>query len=70
MGKASTTVKIEKFGISYIKFHAPKFIQELDKYDSIKLEIVGKANLNEWMGTYTPQIFITSYQVEDGTLGF
>lgn len=70
MGKASTTVKIEKFGISYIKFHAPKFIQELDKYNSIKLEIVGKANLNEWMGTYTPQIFITSYQVEDGALGF
>lgn len=70
MGKNSDTVKIEKFGVAYIKFHAKDFINELAQYDSIKLEIVGKANLNEWGGYQTPQIFITNYQIEDGSLGF
>lgn len=70
MGKNSDTVKIEKFGIAYMKFHAKDFIQELAQYDSIKLEVVGRGNLNEWGGYTTPQIFITNYQIEDGSLGF
>ena len=70
MGKNSDTVKIEKFGVAYMKFHAKDFIQELAQYDSIKLEVVGRANLNEWGGYQTPQIFITNYQIEDGSLGF
>jgi single-stranded-DNA-specific exonuclease len=70
MGKNSDTVKIEKFGVAYMKFHAKDFIQELAQYDSIKLEVVGRANLNEWGGYQTPQIFISNYQIEDNTLGF
>ena len=70
MGKNQDTVKITKFGIAYMKFHAKDFIEELGKYDNVKLEVVGRANLNEWMGNYTPQIFISNYQIEDGTLGF
>lgn len=70
MGKNSDTVKIEKFGIAYMKFHAKDLIQELAKYDEIKMEIVGRTNLNEWMGNYTPQIFIENYQIEDGSLSF
>ena len=70
MGKNSDTVKIEKFGIAYMKFHAKDMIQELSKYDTIKLEVVGRANMNEWGGYYTPQIFISNYQIDDNTLGF
>ena len=70
MGKNADTVKIVKFGITYIKFHAKEMLEELKKYNSIKLEVVGRANLNEWMGTYTPQIFISNYQIEDDSLGF
>lgn len=70
MGKNQDTVKITKFGIAYMKFHAKEFLEELAKYDNVKLEVVGRANLNEWMGNYTPQIFISNYQIEDGTLGF
>ena len=70
MGKSSDTVKIEKFGIAYMKFHAKDMIKGLGKYDSIKLEVVGRANLNEWGGYITPQIFISDYQIEDGSLGF
>ena len=70
MGKTQDTVKITKFGIAYMKFHAKDFIEQLGKYDEIKLEVVGRANLNEWMGRYTPQIFISNYQISDNTLGF
>ena len=70
MGKTQDTVKITKFGIAYMKFHAKDMIEQLGKYDEIKLEVVGRANLNEWMGRYTPQIFISNYQIEDNTLGF
>ena len=70
MGKNSDTIKIEKFGIAYMKFHAKDMIQELAQYDSVKLEVVGRANLNEWGGYQTPQIFITNYQIEDNKLGF
>ena len=70
MGKNQDTVKIEKFGIAYMKFHAKDMIAELAKFDEVKLEVVGRANLNEWMGNYTPQIFISNYQVENNALGF
>ncbi len=70
MGKNADTVKIEKFGVTYIKFHAKDMLADLAKYDDIKLEVVGRANLNEWLGHYTPQLFISSYQIEDGALGF
>lgn len=71
MGRNLDTVKIEKFGIAYMKFHAKDFIEEIKQYNGdIKLEIVGKANLNEWNHTYTPQIFIANYQISDNTLGF
>ena len=70
LGKDSSTLKIEKFGIVYMKFHAKQMIEDLSHYDNIKLEIVGRANLNTWMGRQTPQIFITNYEISDGTLEF
>lgn len=70
IGKNQDTVKIEKFGITYLKFRAKEMIQELAEYDEIKMEIVGKPNLNNFMGHITPQFFIEDYQIEDGALGF
>ena len=72
IGKNADTIRIEKFGVTYLKFHAKEMIEELSKIDSneIKIEIVGRANLNEFAGRVTPQIFITDYQIDDGTLGF
>lgn len=70
MGKNADTVKIVKFGIAYMKFHAKDFIEELNQYNEITLDVVGRANLNEWMGNYTPQIFIDNYEVRNGQGGF
>lgn len=71
MGKNKDTVKIVKNGIAYMKFFAKDLIEELNQHESIKLELVGKANLNEWNGITTPQIFIESYEIkEDNLLDF
>ena len=70
MGKNQDTLKITKFGISYMKFFAKELIKELEQMDEIKINLVGKVNLNEWMGTYTPQIFIEAYELEDNKFGF
>lgn len=70
MGKNKDTLKIEKFGVSYMKFHAKDLIEELKQHNQIKMNIVGKANVNEYFGNVTPQIFIESYEVFDGALAF
>ena len=72
IGKNADTVRIEKFGVTYLAFHAKDMIEELAKVPSntIKLEVVGRGNLNYFAGRTTPQILITDYQIDDGTLGF
>ena len=70
MGKNMDTVKIEKFGISYMKFHAKDLIEELHKYPTMKIEVVGRANVNHWAGNVIPQIFIEDIEVSNGAYGF
>ena len=66
IGKNKDTVKITKNGIAFMKFHAKDFISELeDKKNELKLNIVGRANMNEWAGTFTPQIFIDNYELRE-----
>lgn len=65
MGANRDTVKIESNGIAYMKFHAKDLIEALAEHrNSVILEIVGRPNLNEWMGTKTPQVFIEDYDIE------
>lgn len=46
-------------------------IEELKQYNEVVIEVVGKANLNEWMGHCTSQIFIENYEIkEDNLLDF
>ena len=47
IGKNADTVKFEKFGITYIKFHAKDLINELGLYNEMKVELVGRPNVNE-----------------------
>lgn len=70
MGKNKDTVKFEKFGIAYMKFHAKDLIEQLKQHSSMKIEVVGRANVNEWGGRVTPQIFIEDIEVKDNALGF
>ena len=71
IGARKDTLKIEKFGVTYIKFFAKDLIQELSEYSGdIKLNIVGHANINTWGNRTTPQLFIDAYEVLDGQYGF
>ena len=54
IGKNQNVLKIEKDGVTYIKFG---FKSELPVGPQ-KLRIAGKPNLNEWMGSVTPQVMI------------
>ena len=64
MGANQDTVKIEVNGMPYIKFHAKELIEELKRHtEPFEMEIVGKPNLNEWMGRISPQIFIEDYEI-------
>lgn len=68
MGSNQDTVKIEANGMSYLKFHAKELIEELKKHTApFIMEIVGKPNLNEWMGRITPQMFIEDYEIKPNT---
>ena len=71
IGARQDTLKIEKFGVVYIKFFAKDLIKELKEAgDDIKLNIVGHSNINEWGGRLTLQLFIDACEVLDGTYGF
>ena len=54
MGARQDTIKIEKNGVAFMKFRALDMIEELNRCNEIKLNVVGKANLNNWMGIVTP----------------
>lgn len=69
IGKTNDTLKWTVNGVTYIKFHAKDLIEELRSYNStVKVDVVGEANLNEWMGNITPQIMITGYEIKKGSV--
>lgn len=70
IGTNKDTVRFEKNGVIFIKFHASDLIEELNNCNEIKISIVGKPNINEWMGNKSPQIMIEDYEIEDNLLTF
>jgi hypothetical protein len=43
-------------------------IEELRMYDKINLSVVGRANINEWMGKRSPQIMIEAYDAKENDI--
>lgn len=73
MGKNSNTIKIIKNGITYIKFFANDMIDEINMTpsDDLRINVIGKTNLNIWGNYVTPQIFIEQYEIyPDSILDF
>ena len=70
IGSNKDTLRFEKNGVIFIKFHANDLIRELDNCNDIKISIVGKPNINIWMGKQSAQIFIENYEVKDDLLEF
>ena len=70
IGTNKDTIRFEKNGVIFIKFHANDLIRELEECNEIKISVVGKPNINEWMGQQSAQIFIEDYEVIDNLLAF
>ena len=71
MGKNKDTLKININGIDYIKFRATDLIDEIQFMDGpIEIELVCKANINEWMGTRRPQMLIEDCEIKETNNNF
>ena len=70
IGKNKDTLRFEKNGITYIKFHAKDIIPLFQQYNEMKINLIGKTNINTWMGRETSQIFIEDLEVFDSALDF
>ena len=70
MGKNQDTVKIFKNGVAYMFFKCKDRIDDFKQFKQMKINVVGRANMNEWMNTYTPQIFVSDFEISDDSLGF
>ena len=71
IGKNKDTLRIEKNGITYIKFRAKDLIEELKGFSNeMDITLVGRPNINTWLGQELPQIFIVDTEVQDGRLAF
>ena len=67
MGTNKDSIKISYNGIDYVKFKDTDFIEEVMENRTKKLTVYGRANLNEWMGKKSVQVFITDYELMEDT---
>ena len=67
MGTNKDSIKISYNGIDYVKFKDLKFIEDLMNNRTKKLTVYGRANLNEWMGKKSVQVFIDDYELVEDT---
>jgi hypothetical protein len=51
-------------------FKANELIEKVSGKQEFSLEIIGRANLNEWAGSITPQILIEDYNFRNTLLDF
>ena len=69
IGSNSDTLRFEFNGITYIKFKAKDLINQLNSYTgSLKLNVAGKPNINEWGGRRKPQILVEEIEIKEDTI--
>ena len=68
MGADRSSMKISYHDIDYVKFKDTDFVEEIQNNRTKLLTVYGRANLNEWMGKQSVQVFIDDYElVEDNS---
>lgn len=70
IGQDKTTVKFVIDGITYIKFKDKDFIEKLLNNSRMRINLIGKAAINEWAGESKPQILIENYEIKNTSLEF
>lgn len=69
-GSKNDTLRFMYKGVTYIKFRCKELIEQLQEEQSITINLIGKMNVNEWMGNYTPQIMIENLEFKDNKFSF
>lgn len=65
MGENKNVIRIDYNGITYIFFKCSNFIDEISMLNGkININIIGKAQINEFRGNFTPQIIIKDLEYE------
>ena len=67
MGADRSSMKISYNDIDYVRFKDSNFVEKVIKNRTKKLTIYGRANLNEWMGKKSVQVFIDDYELVEDT---
>lgn len=67
MGANKDSMKISYNGIDYVRFKDEAFVEEVMNNRTKKLTVYGRANLNEWMGKQSVQVFISDYELTEDT---
>ena len=70
IGADQSTIKFSYNNVTYIKFKDDSLMDQLQQYDLMELTVIGKCNVNNWMGNRTAQIFIENCEVKDITYEF
>lgn len=70
MGGNKDSVKFSASGVDFIKFKDLDFIDELKSMHEITITVIGKANINNFMGNISPQFFIEDYEIRDSYYDF
>ena len=61
--KKTTTVKIVKDGVNFLKFRVAKDAADSLQSGRNKIEIIATLEVNEWNGVYTPQVNIEEWEI-------
>ena len=70
IGGNKDTVKFNVGGIDFLKFKDAAFAEKLKSMKEIKITILGRANINNFMGNISPQMFIEDYDLVDSYYEF
>lgn len=70
IGSDGNTLKFEIDGVTYIKFKDAQAIEDFSRFLTMNVTVLGKANLNNWLGEITPQILIEDYEIKDTSYDF
>ena len=65
MGADGSSLKISHDGIDFVAFKCPELIAQLKNKDRGHITIIGRSQLNEWMGRKSVQIIIDDIEIFD-----
>ena len=70
MGKNKEHLKFKINGVDCVKFFAKELISEIEGVGAFTITLLGKANINNWMGHVSPQLMVDDYEVRVNTFDF